>query len=74
MKSVIGQVISDKMKNTVVVEMTIKVAHPKYSKLMSRTRTFHAHNAIGAKVGDTVRLVEIRPMSKTKNWNVEAVI
>ena len=74
MKTVIGKVISDKMNQTVVVEMTILVPHIKYSKLMSRTRKFHAHNSVGAKTGDIVRIVEIKPMSKTKNWKVEAVI
>ncbi len=74
MKTVIGKVISDKMKDTVVVSMTILVPHPKYSKMISKTRKFHAHNGVGAKVGDSVRIVEIKPMSKTKNWKVEAVI
>ncbi len=74
MKSVIGTVISDKMKNTVVVKIDRLVAHPTYSKRMRRSSKFHAHNGIGAKTGDTVKLVEIKPMSKTKNWKVEAVI
>jgi small subunit ribosomal protein S17 len=74
MKSVIGKVISDKMTNTVVVEVKRLVAHPKYSKRLRRSSKFHAHNEIGAKTGDTVKIVEIKPMSKTKNWKVEAVI
>jgi small subunit ribosomal protein S17 len=74
MKAVVGKVISDKMKNTVVVEVGRSMAHPLYHKQMRKNSKFHAHNEIGAKTGDTVRLVEIRPMSKTKYWKVEAVI
>lgn len=74
MKTVVGKVISDKMKETVVVELSILVPHPAYSKLMRRTRHYHAHNAKGAKTGDTVKIVEIAPMSKTKTWRVEEII
>jgi len=73
MKSVVGKVISAKMKDTVVVEMSILVPHPAYSKLVRRTSKYHVHNGVGAKMGDTVKIVEIRPMSKTKNWKVEEV-
>ncbi len=74
MKSIIGHVVSDKMTNTVVIETTSLVAHPLYSKRLRRTRKIHAHNLVGAKTGDRVRLVEIKPISKTKNWLVEAVL
>lgn len=74
MKTVTGKVVSTKMKDTVVVEVSRLTPHPLYLKRISRTSRFHAHNAIGAKMGDTVRLVEIRPMSKTKNWKVEAIV
>jgi small subunit ribosomal protein S17 len=74
MKTVVGKVISDKMKDTVVVEIEWLMTHPIYSKKIHRSRKLHAHNVIGAKLGDKVRLVEIRPMSKTKNWKVEAIV
>lgn len=74
MKILTGKVVSDKMKDTVVVEISWSVAHPMYLKRMHRSKKVHAHNVIGAKTGDNVKLVEIRPMSKTKNWKVEAVI
>jgi len=74
MKHLIGKVVSDKMKETVVVEYLWFVKHPMYSKQMRRTRKFHAHNTVGAKTGDMVRIVSIQPMSKTKHWKVEAVV
>jgi len=74
MKSIIGQVVSDKMQGTVVVETTSLVAHPLYHKRLRRSRKFHAHNLIGAKTGDRVRLIEVKPVSKTKNWQVEEIL
>ena len=74
MRSIIGTVVSDKMKNTVVVEMTWFAAHPLYHKQMRHTQKFHAHNDKGAKTGDQVRIVEIKPMSKTKTWKVEEIL
>ncbi len=73
-KVVVGKVISDKMTKTVVVEVVRLVAHPIYSKRMRRTKKFHAHNEIGAKKGDTVMIVETRPISKTKNFIVHSVV
>lgn len=74
MKYVTGKVISNKMKETAVVEINWSVPHPVYQKRMQRSSKFHAHNALGAKIGDMVRMVEIKPMSKTKNWKIEEVI
>ncbi len=74
MKTVIGKIISAKMQNTVVVEVSRLTPHPLYKKRISRRSRFHAHNAVGAKTGDTVRLIEVKPMSKTKNWKVEVVL
>ncbi len=74
MKTVLGKIVSDKMKNVVVVEMTRLVAHPEYSKRVRHTKKFHAQNAISAKLGDVVKLVETKPISKTVNWKVIEII
>ncbi len=70
-----GYVISDKMDKTVVVEVEDRVKHPKYGKVIRRTKKYKAHdgeNACG--VGDRVRLMETRPLSATKRWRVAAII
>jgi small subunit ribosomal protein S17 len=74
MKGVTGIVVSDKMKNTVVVEVQRVIAHPVYHKRMRRSSKFHADNQIGAKIGQTVRLVATKPISKTKFWKVEEIV
>ncbi|MFM8417205.1 MAG: 30S ribosomal protein S17, partial [Actinomycetota bacterium] len=64
-----GLVVSNKMNKTVVVALVERVRHPKYDKFVIRTKKFYAHDeANDAKVGDKVRIVETRPMSKTKRW------
>jgi len=70
-----GIVVSDKMDKTVVVEVEDRVKHPKYAKVIRRTRKYQAHdgdNACG--VGDRVRLMETRPMSATKRWRVTEIL
>ena len=70
-----GYVVSDKMDKTVVVEVEDRVKHPKYAKVIRRTKRYKAHdgdNACG--VGDRVRLMETRPMSATKRWRVAEII
>ena len=70
-----GVVVSDKMDKTVVVEVEDRVKHPKYAKVIRRTKKYTAHdgeNACG--VGDRVRLMETRPMSATKRWRVAEII
>lgn len=74
MKAIKGKVISDKMKNTVVVEVTRFVTHPMYHKRMRRTRNFHADNLLGAKTGETVEIKETKPISKTKFWKVSKIV
>ena len=74
MKTLTGKVISDKMAKTVVVEVVKFVAHPVYHKRMKRTQKFHAHNEIGAKIGDRVKLTSFRPISKTKFWRVSEIV
>jgi small subunit ribosomal protein S17 len=73
--SKIGVVVSDKMQKTVVVAVESMRRHPLYKKPMKRTKRFKAHAEPGTcKVGDRVRIVETRPLSKEKNWRVDAVL
>ncbi len=74
-KERVGVVVSDKMDKTVVVAVTDKAKHPIYKKTITRTKRFKAHdeeNACG--VGDTVRIVETRKLSKDKNWRVAEIV
>ena len=71
----VGVVTSDKMQKTVIVENVRQVAHPLYKKYFKKTTKFVAHNDNdNAKVGDTVRIMETRPLSKTKRWRVVEVL
>lgn len=71
----VGEVVSTKMQKTIVVEVTRRVAHPLYRRIVSRKKKFHAHDAEGAaQVGDRVRIIECRPLSKTKRWALDAVV
>jgi len=70
-----GYVVSDKMDKTVVVEVEDRVKHPKYGKVIRRTKKYRAHdgeNACG--VGDRVLLMETRPLSATKRWRVAQIL
>jgi small subunit ribosomal protein S17 len=70
-----GLVVSDKMDKTVVVEVEDRVKHPKYGKVIRRTKKYQAHddaNACG--VGDRVLLMETRPLSATKRWRVAEIL
>ena len=70
-----GIVTSDKMDKTVVVSIKTKVRHPLYGKMVNRTRKFKAHdenNECG--VGDVVKIMETRPLSKDKRWRVVEII
>jgi small subunit ribosomal protein S17 len=74
-KSRIGLVTSNKMDKTITVAVERKVKHPIYGKFLKKTTKFHAHdetNQCGA--GDTVRIMETRPLSKTKRWRLVEVI
>jgi small subunit ribosomal protein S17 len=70
-----GTVVSDAMEKTIVVKVEVVKAHPKYKKVVRRSVKFHAHDeASAAKVGDVVRIVETRPLSKTKHWRLAEVV
>ena len=74
-KKLVGVVVSDKMDKTIVVEVARRVRHPRYQKVMTKYKKFYAHDEKGeAAIGDTVRLVESRPLSKLKRWALEAVV
>ncbi|MBX9634619.1 MAG: 30S ribosomal protein S17 [Magnetospirillum sp.] len=66
-----GVVVSDKMDKTVVVSVERRVMHPIYKKFIRRSKKYHAHDENNSfKAGDTVRIRECRPLSKTKTWEV----
>jgi small subunit ribosomal protein S17 len=70
-----GVVVSDKMDKTVVVRVERRTIHPLYRKTITRSEKFHAHDETNdVHVGDTVRIVETRPLSKTKHWRVLEVL
>ena len=70
-----GLVVSDKMAKTVVVAIERRVPHPVYGKMVTRTKRLKAHDEENsAKVGDTVRIVETRPLSKDKRWRVVEIM
>jgi small subunit ribosomal protein S17 len=74
-KSRTGLVVSDKMEKTVVVAIERRVPHPIYGKMITRTKRLKAHDEENsAKVGDTVRIVETRPLSKDKRWRLVEII
>ena len=70
-----GVVVSDKMEKTVIVRVDNQLRHPLYGKIVRRTSRLQAHDeANDANVGDTVRVMETRPLSKTKRWRVVEVV
>ncbi len=74
-KTRVGLVVSDKMEKTVVVTIERRVQHPVYGKMVRRTRRLKAHDEQNdAKTGDTVRIMETRPMSKDKRWRVVEIV
>jgi len=74
-KTRIGKVVSDKMMKTVVVSIERRVQHPVYGKMVRRTKKLKAHDEQNeAKTGDTVRIMETRPLSKDKRWRVVEII
>jgi small subunit ribosomal protein S17 len=70
-----GTVVSDKGDKTIVVKVDTIKSHPRYKKVVRRSKRFHAHDEQNqAKVGDVVRIVETRPLSKTKNWRLAEIV
>jgi small subunit ribosomal protein S17 len=71
----VGQVVSTKMQKTIVVEVEMRKAHPKYKRIVKSSKKFYAHDEQNsARVGDMVRIRETRPLSKLKRWNLEEIV
>ena len=71
----IGQVVSTKMQKTIVVEVSRRVAHPLYRRIVKKRKKFYAHDEQElAKVGDLVKIVEHRPLSKLKRWALAEIV
>jgi small subunit ribosomal protein S17 len=71
----VGEVVSAKMTKTIVVEVTRRVPHPIYKRIINKRSKFYAHDEEQrAKIGDTVRIIECRPMSKLKRWRLGEVL
>lgn len=74
-KQLVGIVTSDKMEKTVVVKVERRYRHPLYKKVVTTTKKYMAHDEENAcRVGDMVRIVESRPLSRRKRWTVEAIL
>src|SRR6476661_7471853 len=70
----VGNVVSTKMQKTIVVEVEMRKAHPKYKRVMKTNKKFYAHDEQNsARVGDVVRIRETRPLSKLKRWSLEEI-
>ncbi len=74
-KTRVGVVSSNKMDKTIVVKIERKIKHPLYGKFLKKSTSFHAHDEKNeCSIGDTVRIMETRPMSKTKRWRLVEVV
>ena len=74
-KERIGVVVSNKMEKSIVVSETRRVKHPLYGKFVLKTKKFHAHDETNdCNIGDTVKIMETRPLSKTKCWRLVEII
>ena len=71
----VGNVVSTKMQKTIVVEVEMRKAHPKYKRIIRSSKKFYAHDEQNsARVGDVVRIRECRPLSKLKRWSLEEIV
>src|SRR6478735_11581571 len=74
-KERVGEVISNKMAKTIIVQVERRYAHPKFKKVVTGYKKFYAHDEKSeAKVGDRVRIEETRPLSKTKRWRLVQIV
>jgi small subunit ribosomal protein S17 len=74
-KEVVGEVVSNRMHKTIVVQVTRKKSHPFYGRVIARHKKFYAHDETNrAHVGDIVRIEETRPLSKLKRWKLKDII
>lgn len=74
-KTRVGVVSSNKMEKTITVKVERKIKHPIYGKFLKKTTSFHAHDEKNeCSIGDTVKIMETRPMSKTKRWRLVEIV
>ena len=74
-KARVGVVSSNKMEKTITVAVVRKLKHPKYGKFLKKTKKFHAHDEKNeCNIGDTVKIMETRPMSATKRWRLVEIV
>lgn len=74
-KTLVGEVVSDKMDKTVVVRTVSRVPHPRFGKIVKQTAKFHAHDEKNeAKTGDKVLIMETRPLSRQKRWRLVEIL
>src|SRR5215216_3615366 len=74
-KERVGEVVSNKMAKTLVVETTTRVPHAKFGKIIKQVKRFYVHDEEGkAQPGDTVRIAETRPLSKLKRWRLVEIV
>jgi len=73
-RRLVGTVVSDKMQKTAVVEVVRVYRHPLYHKVVRATKAYKVHDELGASVGDKVRIVESKPISRTKYWVIEEIL
>jgi len=70
-----GVVVSNKMQKTIVIRVDRKLKHPKYGKFLKKSTKYHAHDEKGeCNIGDTVKIMETRPLSKTKRWRLVEIL
>lgn len=71
----VGEVVSTRMAKTIVVEVTRRAAHPLYKRVVTRRKRFYAHDEEGAaRMGDIVRIIESRPLSRLKKWRLGEIV
>ncbi|PIR80024.1 MAG: 30S ribosomal protein S17 [Candidatus Levybacteria bacterium CG10_big_fil_rev_8_21_14_0_10_35_13] len=74
-KTIVGKIVSLKMNNTAIIEVTRRVAHPLYKKLLKKSKRYKADtNGLTLSLGDSVKIVSVRPISKEKNFKISEVI
>ena len=74
-QSMVGEVVSDKMQKTVVVQVTRKIPHPVYKKYVKRFKKYQVHvETVQPKIGDMVKISSMRPMSKNKRWRISEIV
>ena len=74
-KTLLGEVVSDRMHKTITVRVERRVRHPIYERVIKRSKKYHAHDERNqCQMGDVVRIVERRPLSRTKRWRLQEIV